>query len=103
MIIFLYATIFTCIIIAINANIECGEIMKTIQMTLDDDLVAAVDKISKALSTNRSAFTRKALRDAINNYKREQLELKHKEGYLRYPVTPDEFINWEDEQAWSDE
>ncbi len=72
--------------------------MKTIQMTLDNDLVATVDKISKALNTNRSAFTRKALRDAINNYKLEQLELKHKEGYLRHPVTPDEFIEWEDEQ-----
>ena len=77
--------------------------MKTIQMTLDDDLVATVDKISKALKTNRSAFTRKALRDAINKYKLEQLELQHKEGYLRQPVTPDEFIEWEDEQAWSDQ
>ncbi len=76
--------------------------MKTVQMTLDDDLVATVDKISKALNTNRSAFTRKALRDAINNYKLEQLELKHKAGYLRHPVTPDEFTEWEDEQVWSD-
>ena len=75
--------------------------MKTIQMTLDDDLVATVDKIAKALNTNRSAFTRKALRNAIENYKLEQLELKHKEGYLRQPVTSDEFTEWEDEQVWS--
>jgi len=33
--------------------------MKTIQMTLDDDLVQAVDRVSKLLHTNRSAFARR--------------------------------------------
>ncbi len=69
-------------------------------MTPDNDLVATVDKFSKTLNTNRSAFTSKALRDAINNYKLEQLELKHKVGYLRHPVTSDKFIEWENEQVW---
>ena len=32
--------------------------MRTIQMTLDDDLVEAVDKIVKKLKMTRSAFTR---------------------------------------------
>ena len=39
--------------------------MKTIQMTLDEDLVKAVDRVSKELNTTRSAFTRKALREAL--------------------------------------
>ena len=50
--------------------------MRTIQMTLDDDLVKAVDRVSKQLRTNRSAFTRKALRDALARYNIEQLERK---------------------------
>ena len=37
-------------------------------MTLDDDLVKQVDRVSKQLHTNRSAFTRKALREAIARY-----------------------------------
>jgi metal-responsive CopG/Arc/MetJ family transcriptional regulator len=35
--------------------------MRTIQMTLDDELVKMVDAISKELNTSRSAFTRQAL------------------------------------------
>ena len=39
--------------------------MRTIQMTLDDELVERVDEIVREQKTTRSAFTRKALRDAI--------------------------------------
>jgi len=77
--------------------------MRTIQMTLDDELVEAVDKISKLLKTNRSAFTRKALRDALYSYKVEQMEQLHKEGYKNYPVSTEEFSIWENEQVWEDE
>jgi hypothetical protein len=34
------------------------------------------------------------------NAKSENLEKQHKQGYLQYPVTPGEFSDWEDEQAW---
>lgn len=77
--------------------------MRTIQMTLDDDLVKAVDRVSKRLRTSRSAFTRKALREALSRFNLEQMERKHREGYERYPVTADEFSVWEAEQAWGDE
>ena len=77
--------------------------MRTIQMTLDDDLVKAVDRVSKELCTNRSAFARKALRDALARYSLEQLERKHRRGYERQPVTHDEFSVWETEHAWGDE
>ena len=77
--------------------------MKTVQMTLDDDLVKAVDRVSKELHTSRSAFTRKALREALARYKLEQLEHKHRRGYERHPVAANEFSVWESEQAWGDE
>lgn len=72
-------------------------------MTLDDELVEAVDKISKILHTNRSAFTRKALRDALDKFKVQQMEDKHKKGYEKFPVANEEFSVWEDEQAWGEE
>jgi metal-responsive CopG/Arc/MetJ family transcriptional regulator len=77
--------------------------MRTIQMTLDDDLVKAVDRVSKELNTNRSAFARKALRDALARYSLEQLERKHRRGYEQQPVAADEFSVWETEQTWGDE
>lgn len=77
--------------------------MKTIQMTLDEDLVEAVDRISKQLNTTRSAFTRKALREALARHSTEQLERRHREGYARHLATNDEFSIWETEQAWGDE
>ena len=77
--------------------------MRTIQMTLDDNLVKAVDRVAKELHTSRSAFTRKALEDALVRYKLEQLERKHRRGYEQNPVDTDEFSIWETEQAWGDE
>jgi CopG family transcriptional regulator / antitoxin EndoAI len=77
--------------------------MRTIQMTLDDDLVKTVDIIARELKTTRSAFTRKALRDAINLFNTHLLEQKHKQGYTLNPVNKDEFSVWEKEQNWGDE
>lgn len=77
--------------------------MRTVQMTLDDDLVKAIDRVSKELRTTRSAFARKALRDALARYSVEQLEHKHRRGYERHPIAADEFSVWETEQAWGDE
>ena len=77
--------------------------MRTIQMTIDEDLVKEVDRVSKELKTNRSAFTRKALREAVARYNIEQMERAHKNGYGRNPVLDDEFSAWEAEQVWVDE
>ena len=77
--------------------------MRTVQMTLDDDLVEAVDKIAKKLKTTRSALTRIALTEAINNLNISKLEKKHKRGYKIHPVSKGEFSVWEKEQDWGDE
>lgn len=77
--------------------------MRTVQMTLDEDLVKAVDKVSRRLGTTRSEFTRKALREALTRHSVQQQERRHREGYERQPVTPDEFSVWESEQAWGNE
>jgi metal-responsive CopG/Arc/MetJ family transcriptional regulator len=76
--------------------------MKTVQMTLDDDLVKTVDRVVKQLRTTRSAFTRDALRRALRDLQSRKLEEKHREGYARRPVAKDEFAAWEREQNWGD-
>jgi metal-responsive CopG/Arc/MetJ family transcriptional regulator len=76
--------------------------MRTIQMTLDDDLVATVDQVVKKLKTTRSAFARKALRNAVKQVDINLLEQKHKKGYGRRPADKMEFNVWESEQEWGD-
>ena len=74
--------------------------MKTVQMTLDEDLIATVDKVAKHLRTSRSAFTRHALKIALREVRISELEQKHREGYRRKPVKSGEFEDWEAEQVW---
>ena len=71
-------------------------------MTLDEDLVKTVDKMVKTLHTTRSAFTRDALRQAVNSMRLKKLEEKHRLGYLKRPETRDEFDIWGIEQKWGD-
>jgi metal-responsive CopG/Arc/MetJ family transcriptional regulator len=77
--------------------------MRTIQMTLDDDLVDSVDEVVKELKTTRSAFTRSALRQAIHRFRLSRLEEQHRKGYESHPVEKTEFSVWEEEQDWGDE
>ena len=76
--------------------------MRTVQMTLDKELVAAVDKAARRLGTSRSAFARDALRAALRRLQDRSREEKHREGYRRRPVKPGEFSDWENEQVWVD-
>ncbi|MBT3376429.1 MAG: ribbon-helix-helix protein, CopG family [Lentisphaerae bacterium] len=76
--------------------------MKTVQMTLDEALVAQVDTAARKLHTSRSGFTRDALRRAIRDLQRRELEEKHRKGYARLPVAEAEFSVWEEEQEWGE-
>ena len=76
--------------------------MKTVQMTLDENLLTEVDGVIRKLRTTRSAFTRDALRYALKRAEEKELECKHFEGYKRKPVKHGEFSDWENEQVWID-
>jgi metal-responsive CopG/Arc/MetJ family transcriptional regulator len=77
--------------------------MKAIQVTLEEDLVAAVDRLARKLKTTRSAFARDALRDASAKYRVKELEEKHCQGYQTHPAESQEFGVWESQQRWGDE
>jgi len=74
--------------------------MKTVQMTLDENLIASLDRVAKRLGTTRSAFTRQAIKIALKEVQMNELEEKHREGYKRKPVKQGEFDDWEAEQVW---
>lgn len=74
--------------------------MKTIQMTIDEDLLKLVDKLSRARRTTRSAFIREALKAEIRRQRIREEETRQAEGYARHPVVPGEFDVWLSEQDW---
>jgi metal-responsive CopG/Arc/MetJ family transcriptional regulator len=76
--------------------------MRTVQLTLDEALVDAVDRAARELGTTRSGFAREALRAALTRRQEWKLEQKHREGYLRKPSRPAEIRLWEKEQVWGE-
>ncbi len=76
--------------------------MKTIQMTIDEELLVAVDTAVRDLGTSRSAFLREALQRALQARRISALERQQIAGYQRHPIEPDEFDVWQDEQVWED-
>lgn len=74
--------------------------MKTIQMTIDEDLLEEVDLLVNQMDITRSAFIRQALRESLQRQKIAEMERKQIEGYLRYPQQPEEFDLWEEVREW---
>jgi metal-responsive CopG/Arc/MetJ family transcriptional regulator len=71
-------------------------------MTLDPSLVTHVDRAAARLGLTRSAFTRRALREALERLRIQALEARHRDGYRRKPLRRGEFDRWESEQHWPD-
>ena len=76
--------------------------MRTVQMTLEPELVTQVDRAARRLGLTRSAFARHALHAALERLRVEALERRHREAYLRKPVRRGEFDVWRPEQIWPD-
>jgi metal-responsive CopG/Arc/MetJ family transcriptional regulator len=76
--------------------------MRTVQMTLDESLVARVDRAARRLGTTRSGFTREALRDALARQATLEKERRHRQGYRAKPVGRGKLDRWAAEQVWPD-
>lgn len=74
--------------------------MRTVQMTLDEELITRVDRAARRLKTTRSGFTRDALREALRRLATKEREDRHRRGYAARPVRRGEFDGWSDEQVW---
>ena len=70
--------------------------MKVVRFTLDEDLIAEVDRAAAVTATTRSGFVRDALLNAIAKHD----EARHRQGYEKAPEGEDEFSIWASEQVW---
>jgi Arc/MetJ-type ribon-helix-helix transcriptional regulator len=89
-------------LIDVDDSVYYHSYMKTVQMTLDEDLIELVDRQVRKMGTTRSEFTRNALRAALKQIRTEELEEMHRAGYKRKPVKRGEFDAWENEQVWTE-
>ncbi len=80
---------------------RCDE-METIELKIDESLLAEIDRVARRLSISRDDFARLALELALRNQKTIALERQHAQGYTSHPVKPDEFDGWESEQVWGE-
>jgi predicted transcriptional regulator len=72
--------------------------MKTIQMTIDPQLLKAVDKLTRLRKTTRSALIRSVLEAELRRERINELESRHAAGYAEHPPQPGEFSTWLDQQ-----
>ncbi|KAA0231438.1 CopG family transcriptional regulator [candidate division KSB1 bacterium] len=72
--------------------------MKTIQLTIEDDLLDRINQEITQKQTNLSAFVRESLIHYLQRLEIRELEKKHRSGYSKHPVEKGEFDVWEDEQ-----
>jgi metal-responsive CopG/Arc/MetJ family transcriptional regulator len=68
--------------------------MRTVHVTLDEQLVADADRAAKTLGMTRPGFTRSALRAALRELTTREQERRHRAGYARQPVRRGDFDVW---------
>jgi metal-responsive CopG/Arc/MetJ family transcriptional regulator len=76
--------------------------METIELTIDESLLAEVDEVTRSLAMTRERFVRLALEHALRNQKTIALEQQHAQGYANHPARHSEVAEWESEQVWGE-
>ncbi len=73
---------------------------KTISIRIEESLLKAVDAAVKPEQRRRSEIIREALELWLKRRALEEKVRRHREGYKRHPVTPDEFEPILKAQRW---
>ncbi len=76
--------------------------MKTIQITIDEDLLERLDRRLCGRSKARSAFVRAAIERELRRAEVAEMEEQWRDGYLRLPVKPGEFDYTPEEAFWEE-
>lgn len=76
--------------------------MKTIEVTIDEALLAEIDSATRSLDISRETFINAALQRALREQSVIALEQRHEQGYARRPPGVNEFDEWEAEQVWGE-
>jgi metal-responsive CopG/Arc/MetJ family transcriptional regulator len=73
--------------------------MKTIQITMDEKLLAKLDADEETLRDGRSAVLRRAVADYLNRRRRTTISSAYRKAYSKKTDLAG-FEHWEDEGVW---
>ena len=76
--------------------------MKTIQITMDEELLARLDKAEEVRQIGRSAVLRRATAEYLARQSRIEIARQYQEAYGANADLGKEFKGWEDVAAWMD-
>ena len=76
--------------------------METIQLSIDESLMAEVQQATNALKMTPSDFMKVALERALQQREIIAKERQDAQGYLNHPQRPEEIEEWQDEQEWGE-
>ncbi len=76
--------------------------METIQLSIDESLLAEVQQATAALQITPSDFMKVALERAVQQRKIIELEIRDAKAYAANPQRPEEIEEWQDEQYWGE-
>ena len=74
--------------------------METIQLSIDESLLAEVQQATNALQMTPSDFMTVALERALQQREIIAKERRDAQGYLQKPQQPEEVEEWQSEQDW---
>lgn len=77
--------------------------MQTIQVVIEDALLAATDRAVRRLRVNRSALVREALRGHLARLATLEKEARDRDGYRRFPQKGEDLAVWDRAAAWPEE
>ena len=76
--------------------------METIQLSIDESLLAEVQQATNALQMTPSDFMKVALERALAQREIIAKERRDAQGYLEQPQQPEEIEEWQSEQEWGE-
>ena len=77
--------------------------METIQLTIDESLLAEVQQATNALQMTPSDFIKVALERAVQQREIIAKERQHAQAYLDQPQQPEEIEELQGEQDWGEQ
>ena len=75
--------------------------MKTIQVTVEDELLEKLDKFLRGQVRGRSAFIRECVAERLMRETEKLLERQEEEGYRKNPIHKDEFVIDQEFLPWA--
>ena len=76
--------------------------METIQLSMDESLLAELQQATNALQMTPSDFIKLAVERALQQREIIAKERQHAEAYSNQPQRPEEIEEWQNEQHWDE-